>query len=256
MKIYIFADLEGISGISGAAYVNGAFAATGSALMAEEINACVNACFDAGATEVVVRDGHGSGVNFPSTAIDHRVRLVQGATPGKRFLGIEGADGMILLGYHAMAGTDGAVLEHTYSSATIANLFLNGEKVGEVGLDAAIAGEYDVPVIMVSGDDKTCAEASEWIPDAITCCVKWGCGCNSALMLSPEEGRMLVRDATLAAIKKLREKGVDPVQVDYPATIRWEMVERCPVPSDARFKAIDGRTCERSGFNLEEIFLR
>jgi len=117
MKIYIFADMEGISGISGSMFVrgDGTHYALGRKYLTADINACAAACFEAGADEVVVRDGHGGGYSVLWDGLDPRVQLVQGATPGKRFFDIEGSDGVILLGYHAMAGTRSALLEHTYS---------------------------------------------------------------------------------------------------------------------------------------------
>ena len=253
MIIYIFADLEGISGISGDAYVNGEFAAAGRQLMVEEINLCASACFEAGADRVIVRDGHGSGVNFSSSQLDSRIELVQGATPGKRFFGLEGASGLILLGYHAMAGTPGAILEHTYSSKTIMNLYLNGRPVGEIGLDAAIAGEYGVPVILVSGDDKACREAEEWIPGVRTCCVKEGFGCNSGLLYRRDYTVKLLRETTLSAVRSVAE--FKPLKTDYPATVRWDLCERCPVPVQAGYEVLSGRSYQHTAETVEKAFL-
>ena len=253
MIIYIFADLEGISGISGDAYVNGEFAAAGRQLMAEEINLCAAACFEAGAQRVIVRDGHGGGVNFSSSQLDRRVELVQGVTPGKRFLGIENASGLILLGYHAMAGTSGAILEHTYSSKTIMNLYLNGRVIGEIGMDAAIAGEYGVPVILVTGDDKACKEAEEWIPGVKTCCVKEGYGCNSGLLYSRDYTVKLLRETTLAAVKSIGE--VKPLKTAYPATVRWDLCERCQVPALEGYEVLSGRSYQHTAETVEKAFL-
>lgn len=246
------ADLEGISGITGDAYVNGPFAEDGRRLLAADVNACVGACFEAGADAVVVRDGHATGVNIHPFELDPRAELVQGATGMKRFVGIEGADAMILLGYHAMAGTPGAILEHTFSSRTIQNLWYNGKKIGEAGIDAMISGEYGVPVIMISGDDKLCAEADEWLPEAVKCRVKTGCGCNAGHTLPLEQAHRLIAESTRAAIAGIRE--IRPLTPDYPATLRWENVERCPVPL-AGAKIIDGRTFEKSGGSLEALLL-
>ena len=252
MKIYIFADLEGISGVSGIEYVDGALAAVGRELMAGDINACAAACFDAGATEVVVRDGHSSGVNFPITSLDPRCYLVQGAVAGKRFPGIEGSTAIILLGYHAMAGTAGAILEHTYSSRTIMNVLLNGRRVGEIGIDAAIAAEYGCAVAMVSGDDKACAEAAEFVPEAVRCCVKeaYAVGCGKMMPLAA--ARRLIADSTKRALANL-PAAPKPLS---PATVRWELVERCPVPLESPgCRVIDARTYERTSETVERAFL-
>ncbi len=254
MKIYIFADLEGCSGVSGEAYVNGNFAAAGAGLMLHDINTCVEACFAAGADSVVVRDGHGSGVNFRSADLDERAALVQGAVPGVRFPGCDAADGMILLGYHAMAGTMAAVLEHSYSSRTIQNLYLNGRRIGEIGMDAAIAGEHNIPVLLVTGDDKACAEAKDFLPQVETCCVKQAFAAHAALCKPLAECRKALMLAVKQAIRRIDE--IKPVKTPYPCTVRWENTERTPIPLPGNgVKVIDGRTFERTGGNLEQVFL-
>ena len=110
-------DIEGISGISSSSYVSASknrpdLIAEGRVLMAGDINACVEGCFQGGATEVIVEDCHGGGFNVTRSMIDPRADLIDGDTPGERFADIEGSAGLILLGYHAKGGTLGAVCEH------------------------------------------------------------------------------------------------------------------------------------------------
>ena len=257
MKIYIYADMEGCSGISNSEFIGGGrprFAELGCQFMAADINACVAGCFDAGATEVIVRDGHSSGLNFSAADIDPRAQVIQGDTPGIRFADIDGAAGLILLGYHAMAGTTGALLDHTYASKRIQNLWLNGRKVGEIGLDAAIAAEHNVRVLLVTGDDKACQEAVSWIPGVLACQVKKSYGTQSTRLLSPEVAHQMIRERTVEAIK--RRARVRKIKVDYPATLRWEYLERVPVPVDERYNMLDARSFERTGDSLETLLLR
>ena len=167
MKIYIVTDNEGLSGVSSSSYISEEkgrpdLIAESRKLLAAEINACVEGCVRGGATEIVVRDGHGGGQNVTRAMIDGRADLIGGQTPGVLLADLDDSAGLILLGYHAMAGTAGAVCEHTMSSKTWQNVWINGRKTGEIGICAYVAGEHGVPVIMVSGDDKACAEASEW----------------------------------------------------------------------------------------------
>ncbi|MCL5278545.1 MAG: M55 family metallopeptidase, partial [Planctomycetes bacterium] len=110
-KVYISTDMEGCSGIASSKQVAGE---EGKQLMAGDLNACVDGCFAAGATEVVVRDHHGGGRNVNPQAIDRRAKLIQGATPEKRFKDIEGSAAIILLGYHAKALTPDGTLAHSY----------------------------------------------------------------------------------------------------------------------------------------------
>ena len=147
MKIYIFADMEGISGICGSQMVSTAEGTAeyqrGRKYLTAEVNNCIKACFDSGADEVVLKDGHGGGCNILWDELEHDVVFVQGYTLDTRFAELEGSDGIILLGYHAMAGTPYAHLEHTFTSKGIQNMWMNGEKAGEFAIDAAIAGEQD-----------------------------------------------------------------------------------------------------------------
>jgi D-amino peptidase len=254
MKIFIFADMEGCSGISGSEFISGKYQDLGGKLMAADINACVAGCFEAGAKQVIVRDGHGAGTNFNPEEIDPRAELIQGATPGVRYPEIEGAAGLILLGYHAMAGTEGAVLEHTYSSKTVQNMWLNGRKVGEIGIDAAIAAERNVPVLLVTGDDKACQEAVSWIPGVLACQVKRGYCTQGAKLIAPATAREMIRQRTVEAVK--RRKKAKLLKLDYPATLRVELIERQMLPTADHCVWIDGRTYERTGDSVEVLKLR
>jgi len=255
MNIYIFVDMEGISGVSGSEFVTaaGKLYQTGRQYYTQDVNVCAQACFDAGASTVIVRDGHGGGNHMLWDHLDPRIELVQGPTGAVRMAGLEECDALILLGYHAMAGTPGALLEHTYSSKSIQNMWLNDRPVGEIGIDAAIAGDYGVPTIMVSGDNYACTEAESWIPGVVPCVVKTGLGCQAARLLSRENAHELIRQQTSTAIAQL--DAIKPLVVDKPATVRREMMERLPVPS-ARpgVTIIDGRTYEVSGDTVEKAF--
>lgn len=256
MKVYVFCDMEGISGVSAAAFLSGERAdlvAFGRQRMAADINACVDGCFQADAREVVVRDGHGAGLNIHLGMIDPRAELVQGASPGARFPGLDGADAVILLGYHAMAGTADAVMEHTYSSVAYQNMWLNGRPVGEIGLDAAIAAEHGVPVVLVTGDDKACHEAEDWIPGVETCAVKIGLAREGARLFPLARVEKAITEATRRALQ--RRADIAPVTVAKPVVLRRELVERQCAPLDLDATRVDGRTYERSGDSVEKLLL-
>ena len=254
MKIYIFADMEGISGVSCSAMVSTAVGGSeyqrGRKCLTAEVNNCVKACFDAGADEVVVRDGHGGGNNIIWEDIKYDVDLVQGYTLKTRFAGIEGSDGVILLGYHAMAGTPYAILEHSYTSKEIQNIWLNGEKVGEFGMDSAIAGDMGIPVIMTSGCDKLCAEAEVFYPGVVTCQVKESYSRDGARLLSPIAAEKLVYEKTVEAVTKLKEGKCKPYTVSKPVTIRKEYVERM----DPGYNLVEPRTVEYVSDSVEKAF--
>ena len=250
-KVYIFADMEGCSQLTNREQLNGS---EGPLRMAQDINACIEGCFLAGATEVIVKDGHGGGVNVDPALIDSRARLIQGSTPRERFKDIEGSEALILLGYHGMAQTKNALFAHSFSSATIQMMYLNGKPVGEIGIDACIAGEHHVPVVMVSGDDKTMKEAKEWIPGVVTCQVKKGTSHLSGKCLTLEQSHDLIKKKTVQALKK--RNSIKPVKADYPATIRWEYIpDGHPRVYDPKFiPVIDPRSVEkRSENSIEQI---
>ena len=254
MKIYIFADMEGISGICGSPMVSTAEGTTeyqrGRRYLTAEVNNCIKACFDSGADEVVLKDGHGSGFNILWDELEHDVVFVQGYSIDTRFAELEGSDGIILLGYHAMAGTPYAHLEHTFTSKGIQNMWMNGEKAGEFAIDAAIAGEQGVPVIMTSGCDKLCAEAKAFYPEVVTCEVKKSLTCQSAVLLSPIAARKLVYDKTCEAIQKLKEGKIPPCKVSKPVTIRKEFVER----QEPMRNLVAPRTVEATNDSVEVAF--
>ncbi|MFA7230008.1 MAG: M55 family metallopeptidase [Victivallaceae bacterium] len=255
MNIYIFVDMEGISGISGSDFVmpGNRFYSLGCQYYTMEVNSCINACFKANAKNVIVRDGHSSGNHIIWKEFDKRAELIQGSTGNKRFPGIEECSALILLGYHAMAGTQGALLEHTYSSTTIQNMWLNNIKAGEFAIDSAIAAEYNVPTIMVSGDDKICAEAKNWIPDIVTCQVKRGLSCQGARLLSQEKAHSLIEEKTIEAISKT--SSIKPPQISKPVRLRIENIERGINKIGENIKAIDGRTVEIMADTVEEALL-
>jgi D-amino peptidase len=251
-KVYISTDMEGCSGIMSSKQIA---AEEGKELMAGDMNACIEGCFAAGATEVVVRDDHGDGQNVNPQSIDRRAKLIQGTTPEKRFKDIEGSAAMIFLGYHAKALTPGGTLAHSYSSDSIQGMWLNGREVGEIGVDAAIAAEYKVPVVMVSGDDKACAEAHSWLPGGVTCQTKKGTGPQTAELLPVQESRHLITQRTKEALAK-REK-IPPIKIDYPATIRWDYLPEGSLRThNPAFKPYDNpRRVEKKGDSVEVLLI-
>ncbi len=218
-KVYIFADMEGCSMLVNRDQL---LSKEGPQRMTEDINACIDGCFAAGATEVIVRDGHSNGINVDPKAIDPRAQLVQGATPGIRFEGIEGSKAVILLGYHAMAQTKNAIMAHSYDSKNIQMMYLNGMPIGEIGVDAIIAGEHGVPVVLVTGDDKTMKEAKKWIPGVVTCEVKKGTSHLTGKCMPADEAHALIKKKTIEALGK--KDSIKPVKTSYPATMKWDYI--------------------------------
>ncbi|NCC69820.1 MAG: aminopeptidase, partial [Clostridia bacterium] len=201
MKIVIFCDMEGISGVWHKDQVKndapGYREACGH--MTRDANACIRGCVDAGAKEIIVRDVHNQCNNIIWEDLDHRADYLVTGDPGmNRFDCLDKCDGLILLGYHAMAGTPGAILSHTATTAWH-NCWLNGKKAGEFALDAARAGEYGVPVIMASGDGKLCAEARSFSKNVVTVQVKEGRARESGKLLAAEKALKKIHDGAMKA---------------------------------------------------------
>ena len=250
--VYIFADMEGCTGVTNSEQVAGGF---GAERMAEDINACVAACFEAGATRVVVRDGHSSGTNVDPAKIDPRAELIQGTTRGVRYQGLEGCEAIILLGYHAMSLTPNAILAHSYSSRAIQAMYINGREVGEIGIDALIAAEHGVPVVLVSGADDACREAQAWIPGVVTSQTKQSVTTQSGKCLSAKRSRARLARKTRKALA-LRPR-IPLLTPTYPATLRREWVPKgaTRVFFPGYVRDPNPRVSEKSGNNIEELLL-
>lgn len=260
MKIYVMVDIEGISGVYCSEQVTpaGGRFAEGRKYMTEDINACVAGLRDVGVDEIIVHDCHGGSYSLNWADVSPEADgYICGAIGDTRYVDIQDCDGVILLGYHAMAGTPKAVLEHTYSSKSIQNMYLNDVLSGETAMDAAIAGEQGVPVIMVSGDDKLCAEAKSFLPNVVTAEVKKGLNCQGAILLPPEKAHKLIHDKAMEAVKKLPL--MKPFVISAPVTCKIELMERCQLANTVTkpyMSVIDGRTFSVTADCVEEALMR
>lgn len=252
MRIFVMVDMEGISGVVRAEQVSpgGVHYESARRYATADVNACVRGCIDGGARDVLVRDAHsGRGFNLVWEELDEGARYIQG-DPATRMPGIKRCDGLILLGYHAMAGTPGAILEHTMSSGHWQNFAMNGRLCGELAIDAGIAGDHGVPTIMASGDDKLCREARSFIKGIVAVEVKKGLGVDAGVLLPPARARQRIREGAAKAVDRCRE--MKPFTVSHPVRMRLELVSRGKIPCNRPgVKVIDGRTYEVRGESVE-----
>lgn len=259
MKIFVAVDMEGISGIFQSEQVSpdGSHYQAGRRFLTQDVNACVEGCLAGGAKQVVVRDIHGGGNHFIWEDLDPRAEYIRGRTERERLPEIAKCSGLVLLGYHAMAGTPEAVLEHTMSSRSWQNFTMNGRLTGEVGIDAGIAGDHDVPTILVTGDDKVCREARNFMKGVVTAQVKKGLSCQGAQLLSRKGSYDLIVAKSKEAVEKVGS--IKPLKVKKPVKMRLELVSRGSVPntdSKPYAKVIDGRTYEVTGDTVEQALRR
>ena len=227
MKILIATDMEGITGVTTWDQVTPGHAeyARFRKQMTEDVNAAVRGAFDAGATEVIVADGHWNGSNILVEELDPRARLNTGSpSPFSMMQGIdERVAGVMFVGYHARNGSPNAILDHTWSSRTVANVWLNNILTGEYGLNAAVAGHFGVPVIMVSGDQTACEQVSELLGDVETAMVKQASGRFAAECLAPQVTQELICSSAQRAVERLANGEVpEPFVLDVPITVTVE----------------------------------
>jgi D-amino peptidase len=214
MRLYLSVDMEGLAGIGHPAQVSFAAGADRTdydrsrALMAAEANAAIEAAFEAGAAEVVVNDSHWTMRNLRAEDLDPRARLVIGdkalsMTQGVGEPGDGAFDGAAFIGYHAGAGHGAGVIAHTYSSATIQEVRVNGIPHNEAALNAIRLGDHGVPVILVAGDDALAGEVEALLPWAERVVVKRGLGYSAADSLSPDAARAVIRDGMARALSRI-----------------------------------------------------
>lgn len=236
MRLYLSVDMEGLAGIGHPAQVS--YGPTtdrvdydrSRSLMAGEANAAIEAAFEHGATEVVVNDSHWTMRNLRGDELDRRARLVIGdkalsMTQGVGEPGDGAFDGAAFVGYHAGAGHGSGVIAHTYSSATIQEVRVNGVPHNEAGLNAIRLGHHGIPVILVTGDDALASEIAELLPWAERVVVKRAIGYSTADSLSPEAARGEIRQGMAQALARLDE--MLPLQPASP--LAGEIDFRLPV---------------------------
>ncbi len=262
MNIYIMADLEGISGIYARDQVtpDGKRFAEARKYLTREINLCAKFCREVGAEKIYVRDAHGGSYTILWDELSPDIDLaVCGITGDVRYPFIEDCDGVILLGYHAMAGTRGGLLEHTMSSASVQHYILNGITVGEIALDAHILADYNKPVILVTGDTAACAEARRMLPGVCTAEVKKSIACYGTALLSPARSEEVLCKGVYDAMHLLKSGAAKTYPTSHPVTLEVEYTERTQLPNPAAkpyMTVIDGRTIRVTAENVEEALFR
>jgi len=257
VKIYILADMEGISGIRRMEQVQRSESqyAEGCKLMIDEINVAIDACFANGAAEVVACDTHGGGGQVRVGEMDERA-VYESPAGGRMMPSLDDSfDGVILLGHHAMAGTLNGFLDHTMNSRVILEYRCNGRALGEIGIEAAWAGHYGVPVIVVSGDRAACDEAKATFEKVETAVVKTGLGRNRAKCLSIPNAHEAIREAVAKALGSIGS--YKPFAPSAPATIEMTLY-RTDMADDFAAKPgierIDARKIQRKIDTLLEVF--
>jgi D-amino peptidase len=220
LKVYISADMEGITGV---VHSDQTTSASGEYAMArrwmtDDVNAAVLGAIDAGATEIVVNDSHGDMRNIIAGDLHPGASLISGtAKPMGMMEGIDASfDAVLFVGYHAKAGTANATLDHTISSATVYSIKINGIEMPELGINALVAGCYNIPVVMVSGDKAVCEQTKEILGQKVlTAQVKEAIGRVAAKHLPFESARKLIRQQAKSGIEKRKDATIYKLSAPY-----------------------------------------
>ena len=258
LRVFVSIDLEGVAGVSDRRQVvRGTDDYDESRrLMADEANAAVAGALAAGAIEVVVNDSHGDLTNLRPADLDARALLQTGSGKGLHemvFGAHEGFDAALFVGYHAAAGVESGVLAHSFSSACIYDLRVDGESWGELELNAALLASWGVPLVFVSGDDLVCAAAQQRFPGITVAPVKTGLGNRAARSLSPGRAVELIQTQVAAALGRSLPTavGVDgPLELSVQFLTAFMADAAAILPGTRR---TDGRTVTLQAASVTEL---
>jgi D-amino peptidase len=244
MRVYVSVDMEGIAGVVHEDQTNpvdprcAAEYTRFRQLMTGEANAAVEGALAAGATHVLVNDSHWDMRNLLAEELHPAAELLSGGPKRLSMLeGIEaGFDAALFIGYHARAGTPRALLDHTMTDV-VRDARLNGRSMGEIGLNAALAGSYGVPVALVTGDRAAAEEARDVLGEEVgTVVVKEAVSRHAARSVAPEVARQRIREGVTEALRRPHRPFVPPspstIEVDFTYSYQADYAEL--VPGSAR----------------------
>ncbi len=251
MIVWICTDMEGLAGVDHWDQCYGAEGspeyAHGLEQLTADVNAAVAGCFDGGATEVRVLDGHGRNQNrgFIREKLDPRAKIVWFSSWSPvRFEGLdESVAAVAVLGQHAMAGTLRAFLDHTQSPKTICRYCINGVEYGEMGEFALYAGSFGVPLVYASGDEALCTEAARQFPQAVTTPTKRGTGWATCELYPPDQVRQNIRRDIAKALGRIDPATAWRVPPPVEVSVEWawsELADR--MDGHPGVRRVDART--------------
>ena len=227
MKIWMSFDMEGVAGIvdwDQCRPTGGARYEVGCQLMLDEVNAAIEGAVAGGATEIVLNDSHGTMANLDPRRIAGGASYISGRhKPRYMMQGLDDTfDAAFLIGYHGSISGRPSTLSHTYNPEVFSAARVNGELVGESGINALVAAHYGVPIAFVSGDSVTWEETRPFAPDAVPVITKESITRFSASNLHPAESCRLIREGAERAVRQVAGDGMRAPELDRPATLDLE----------------------------------
>lgn len=221
MKLYLSTDFEGTSGIVAWEQIieGSAEYEQGRKLLTNEVNAVIAGALEAGATEFVVNDAHHFMRNLHPQDLFGQAMLISGRhKPLYMMEGLDASfDGVCFVSYHGSIGAERAILSHTYNPGAVWEVRINGDIVGESGINALVAAHYGVPIIFVSGDEVTVQEAQLIAPKAEKVVVKQSLGRFAAAHIHPTLACELLRNGIARAVRNRNE--MHPPEFTMPISL-------------------------------------
>lgn len=258
LKVFISADMEGVAGAVSDQQLGptGFEYAKFREIMTGEVLAAIEGARAAGATEILVADSHGNGQNLLIDLLPPDVQLVRSwPRPLSMMQGIdETFDAAVFIGYHTSTANMAGVRAHSFSSANLADVRLNGASVSEGAFNAAIAGHFGVPVVAISGDDAVVAEVKKVVPAIEGAIVKWAYGFHSARMLTPKAAVAEIRARVQAGVARRGES--KPYRLTYPVTLEVQFKNYRPSEVLAYLPIVertDSHTIRFRGRDMPEV---
>ncbi|MDA0329017.1 MAG: M55 family metallopeptidase [Gemmatimonadetes bacterium] len=258
LKVYISADMEGVVGVVSGDQLGptGFEYARFRQIMTNEVNAAIEAAREMGATEILVSDSHGNGENLLIEQLPADIQLIRSwPRPLMMMEGIDASfDAAIFIGYHSSTSNTQGVRAHTISSANLTSVRINGVEMMEASINAAIAGDFGVPVVMISGDDATIDEAHRIIGDMEGAVVKWSLGFHSARTIMPEASYALIGDRVRTALRRLDD--FQPYRMSGPVTLEISFKNYMPAEVMAylpNVDRVDAHTIRFIGKDMTEV---
>jgi D-amino peptidase len=262
MKVFVSFDMEGVAGIvdwsqcqpsGGAAYQQGC------ELLLGEVNAAIEGALAGGADEVVLNDSHGAMFNLDPGQLREPATYISGRhKPDYMMEGLDGGYGAVFfVGYHGSISGEASTLSHTYNPEVVSGVRLNGEYVGESGINALVACELGVPIALITGDAVTLAEAERIAPDSVTVRTKQSRSRFSAHHLHPAVARTRIKDGACEAIQAVAAGNIATPRIELPATLDIEFQNSDMAEMASWVKGVERtgvRTAQASGSSGMSLF--
>ena len=261
LTIFMHWDMEGVSGLESREQVwfwekgvRPEVAEEGRRLLVADINSAAEAALGAGADRLIVCDTHrgGGNIRLPEMLADPRITYLDKSRgcDGRSFRWMPGldatVDGLMLMGHHAKAGTPRAFLPHTWTLEW-ADFRINGQSVGEIGIEACFAGHWGVPLVLAQGDAAMCEEVRAQFPAALTACVKHAVYPDHCTGPDAREARRLTAASVAEAVRRLRAAKPAPYRPALPMRVAIRMDSEAAADAASQKPGVrrtDARTVE------------